>query len=1199
MNRKKVVCIFLILVLCVMSGCSSKQSKNTLSENSQEEETSSMDESKEVIQENVEITETKRSIKTSYKGLDENNPIVTQRYSADPGVMVYNDTVYIYTTNDIVEYDNNGNAVENSFSKVTTLNCFSSTDLVNWTDHGVIQVAGSAGAATWAANSWAPCAAYKTINGQDKFFLYFANNASGIGVLTSDSPTGPWVDPLGAPLVVRETENCSGVTWMFDPAVFVDDDGTGYLCFGGGIPGEEYANPNTVRIVTLGDDMISLADTPVPIDAPYLFEDSELNKIGDKYYYSYCTNWNASGTEYSNAAIEYMVSDSPLGPYTYVGEILKNLGNYFGVWGNNHHSIFEFQGEYYIAYHARALETAELGKSLGYRSVQIDLLTVNDGVIEELTPTMEGVSQISYVNPYEVVQAETMANQAGVKISEVGDTVLTEIEDGDWSLIKGVQFEQGLSKLTISAKATADTTIEVYAQGLEETLLTTIEVTNTNGQFVEFSGEVEGLSGVQDLYFIYGGELEVDYWIATKGVLLNLDMSQTEPTGVQTDVTDLKDAVSQVMGDSFITGVAICNNELSDELLMELVTKHFNAITFGNELKPDCMFGYSSTCTTKDTITFHDKEMVVPTMDFSRAEKMLDAIKKWNDEHPEDTIQIRGHVLVWHSQTPDWFFREDYDVTKDYVDADTMTLREEWYIKAVLEHFTGEDSEYKDMFYGWDVVNEAVSDGTGTYRNASENSTWWKIYESNEYILNAFRFANQYAPANVKLFYNDYNEFGEKKSRGIVQLLKDVKATEGTRIDGMGMQGHYQTEGTPTIDEFLTAARAYASVVDQIQVTELDFSASSSYDGTERTLEDEYTKQAYRYFQLYEAMQQLKEEGVQITGMTIWGIIDKNSWLQSSSTVGGGTDGTKKQVPLLFDDNYQVKPAYWAFVDASSFIPSAQTVELTYDVANHFERGKEISVEKGGTKVCIIPLWNEDEVTLKVHVVDEAAEDKDCITLYYDMGNGIQSIQVSRKESIVTQDGYETMIGISGNFEENQTFLFDVVVTDGTTLIAYNDTTFSQESKTQYYAQATLGQATIEESGTAGAEAKKEQLMEEQGIYLSDFDNFRLGEYLYSDGTYRANINKICLKQYVKADAGAKYQANISDSKYHILIRQLDKDKQIIDRANLADSDEFIVASNCCYLVIGIYNYSNSSATYEEYEQLYQSGFTASLDRIN
>ena len=172
----------------------------------------------------------------SYKADGENNPLFTQRFGADPGVMEYNGRVYVYTTNDVIEYDSDGKVTENTYAQVNKINCLSSEDLVNWTDHGAIPVAGTDGIAKWATCSWAPCAAHKTINGKEKFFLYFCNGGNGVSVLTADSPTGPWTDPLGKAMITRATPNCSDITWLFDPAVMVDDNGTGYLCFGGGVP---------------------------------------------------------------------------------------------------------------------------------------------------------------------------------------------------------------------------------------------------------------------------------------------------------------------------------------------------------------------------------------------------------------------------------------------------------------------------------------------------------------------------------------------------------------------------------------------------------------------------------------------------------------------------------------------------------------------------------------------------------------------------------------------------------------------------------------------------------------------------------------------------------------------------------------------------------------------------------------------------
>ena len=161
---------------------------------------------------------------SGYKPQSDHNPLTTQRYGADPYAMVYDDEVFIYMTSDNFKYSGNS-IVTNSYEQIHTINCISSKDMVNWTDHGVMAVAGSSGAARWANCSWAPTAMHATVNGKEKFFLYFANNGSGIGVVTSDTPYGPWTDPIGAELVSSRTPTCNTVTWLFDPAVLMDDNG--------------------------------------------------------------------------------------------------------------------------------------------------------------------------------------------------------------------------------------------------------------------------------------------------------------------------------------------------------------------------------------------------------------------------------------------------------------------------------------------------------------------------------------------------------------------------------------------------------------------------------------------------------------------------------------------------------------------------------------------------------------------------------------------------------------------------------------------------------------------------------------------------------------------------------------------------------------------------------------------------------------
>lgn len=471
----------------------------------------------------------------------------------------------------------------------------------------------------------------------------------------------------------------------------------------------------------------------------------------------------------------------------------------------------------------------------------------------------------------------------------------------------------------ISPYITADGST-LYSQGCSGTVSQVLKPgvwTHFTGTYTpSWSGELEQVvirileqgtnygqgAGVMGTYYLTGMELR--------------EQGEKESV-IEMDVPRLKEAVAAQTDENFIMGTSIVNSDLSDVDTMALVTRHFNAVTLGNELKPDAMFGYSGTCPGTETVMLNGEELVVPRLDYSRAEKTLDRIYDWNQEHPDDVIMVRGHVLVWHSQTPEWWFHEDYNADKPYADIETMNRRLEWYIKTMAEHFTGEDSKYHGMFYGWDVVNEAVSDAVSRYRNEAENSSWWVVYQSNEFIINAFRYANQYMDPEVELYYNDYNEWISNKRAGIEQLLRDVLAAEGTRIDGMGMQGHYQTAGSPTVEEFSKAARAYAAIVGQVQITELDMKASESYDGTEATREAEFLKEGYRYQKLFDAVKSLREEGVNITNITVWGVVDKNSWLQTFHSVGGAADGAQKQCPLLFDDDYQVKPAYWAFADSS------------------------------------------------------------------------------------------------------------------------------------------------------------------------------------------------------------------------------------------------------------------------------------------
>lgn len=559
----------------------------------------------------------------------------------------------------------------------------------------------------------------------------------------------------------------------------------------------------------------------------------------------------------------------------------------------------------------------------------------------------------------------------------------------------------------------------------------TIAIMAMNGQTYPFTVEVERIEVVVD----------------------TTPEEQKPQKGVEYDIVDLRDPVTALMGDDFIIGTAASYDEFADELDMELVFKHFNGVTLGNELKPDSMLKASAPIVTYE---LNGEEVPFPELSFSTPESRLDLFVDWNENHPDKQIKIRGHVLVWHSQTPEFFFHEDYDTSKPLVTPEVMNKRLEIYIREVAQHFTGEGSKYASLFYGWDVVNEAISDSTGTYRNGSENSAWWRVYNSQEFITNAFVYANRYMPANIALFYNDYNETGATKMGGICQLLRDVKATPGARIDGMGMQGHYQiANNQPSMEQFKTAARAYAEIVDQVQVTELDFKGASS-------AKDE--RLAERYKAVYDTIRRLRAEGVNFTGMTIWGVTDKHSWLQTANNNGGGSNGSSKQYPLLFDDYYKAKDCFWALVNAGELEPEIKTVTLVQNANGDLLAGNRYEFEGG----AFYPLWSEDGIDVHVEVEDDTYDDLDSFTVYTDDGNGINSVTVTRTDSNIVKGGYWANVHIDVDTEAlmaNQVKL-DVTVNDNGTVYAFADTTLKQAESSKYYAETVVKPLLAVKEGT-------------------------------------------------------------------------------------------------------------------------------------
>ena len=335
-------------------------------------------------------------------------------------------------------------------------------------------------------------------------------------------------------------------------------------------------------------------------------------------------------------------------------------------------------------------------------------------------------------------------------------------------------------------------------------------------------------------------------------------------------------------------------------------------------------------------------------------------------------------MLVWHSQTPDWFFKENFDPNGAWVSKDKMTKRLENYIKTVMETLK---KDYPDVeFYAWDVVNEAASDA-GTIRDAGSNnevdgqSAWVKVYGDQSYIPLAFEFAKKYAPAGCKLFYNDYNEYSPNKQAYIISdILKPL--VEKNLIDGVGMQSHISMS-YPTIDLYKSAMQQYADLGLEVQVTELDVSEKSNEYANQLAL-------AQRYQDVFKMYKEMKDSGVNLSAVVLWGITDSTSW------IGG--------YPLLFDKDYQAKPSYYAVIDTDSEVEKLQTMTAyRYDGTDaDLERALEIgtaqylSTKTSSTNTYFKAAWSDENMVVRIYNPAVSADGKNSYVAIY--GNQVDSM---------------------------------------------------------------------------------------------------------------------------------------------------------------------------------------------------------------
>ncbi|SDT44232.1 arabinoxylan arabinofuranohydrolase [Mucilaginibacter mallensis] len=448
------------------------------------------------------------------------NPLLDFMFTADPTAIEYNGRVYVYTTNDQQQYDTVGPGGKNTYAYIRTLVMMSSADMVNWTYHGLIN---TAVLAPWTASSWAPSIESRMeADGKTHFYMYYSNNGLGSAMLTSTSPVGPWKDPLGKNIVDRSVPGVD-VGAPFDPGVLIDNQGTGWLVFGGGTPKTKYM-PDNARIVKLGADMISLAGNVSKIPAPYMNEASDLNFINGTWVYNYCTNWDPRNVwPYSNIPkptacnISYMTSKTPLdsGSWKYGDNYFRNpgdnVGDKIGPLTNNHSHLFTFQGKWYFAYHAMYLQNY-FNTTGGFRNVGIEeapMDTTNGVNIPMINATFKGPSQTKLLNPFVLQQAETTAGTSGhVKFDTagiVGNMVAIGQIDKQVLMVRGADFSKQIpSKFEARVKGTGQ--IDVYVNNLKGPALVSLKCDTKDWTTLSTQITQKIPNGVGNIYFVFYGD---------------------------------------------------------------------------------------------------------------------------------------------------------------------------------------------------------------------------------------------------------------------------------------------------------------------------------------------------------------------------------------------------------------------------------------------------------------------------------------------------------------------------------------------------------------------------------------------------------------------------------------------------------------------------------------------------------------------
>ena len=424
-----------------------------------------------------------------------NMPLVQTKYTADPAPYVHGDTIYLYTTHD--EDDAEG-------FKMKDWLLYTSTDMVNWQDHGAVASLKDFPWYKGDNGAWAEC----VVERNGKWYMYCPIHGNGIGVLVADSPFGPFKDPIGKPLVWR-TEHWSDI----DPSVWIDNDGRAYMYWG---------NPHTY-CVELNEDMISTKGDIMTMDKIEDYQEGPwIWKRGDWYYLAFASTCCPEG-------IGYAMSKSPTGPWEHKGHIMDHTPRTRG----NHPGIIEFKGKWYCFGLTYDLFRLESSRHAERRCCMAAEMTYNaDGTIKELPYFQDcKLEQVGTFNPFRRVEAETMAWGYGLKTTRENPSgpwnptlFVTDIDDGEYILVKGVDFGKGANELLASCSSQMfGGRMEIRLDATDGWKAGEIDIPNTKFKYETFRTRLTKCEGVHDVYFVFKSNsmqkknlFNFDWWEAKK-----------------------------------------------------------------------------------------------------------------------------------------------------------------------------------------------------------------------------------------------------------------------------------------------------------------------------------------------------------------------------------------------------------------------------------------------------------------------------------------------------------------------------------------------------------------------------------------------------------------------------------------------------------------------------------------------------------